>query len=66
MNADDGCAYLLAEGVLLRPGDLVVVVERLLENLGLDAHLLRERLAALKALHETTADVVLAVPFDFL
>ena len=59
-------AYLLAEGILLRPRDCVVVVEGLLEGLGGDAHLLRECLAALEALHESTADVVLAVPLDLL
>ena len=57
---------LLAEGVLLGLSDLVVVVEGLLEDLRLDAHLLCEGLAALEALHETTADVVLAVPLDLL
>jgi len=39
---------------------------RLLKDLGLDTHLLRERLAALKALHEPAADIVLAVPLDLL
>lgn len=36
-----------------------------LENLGFDSHLLGKGLARLEALHQATAHVVLAVPFDF-
>ena len=57
---------LLAEGVLLRPCDDVVVVEGLLEDFRLDAHLLCEGLAALETLHQPTTAVVLAVPLDLL
>ena len=57
---------LLAEGVLLGPSDSVVVVEGLLEDRSRDAHVLREGLTVFVALHEATADVVLAVPLDLL
>ena len=55
---------LLPERVFLRARGGVVVVEGLLEDLGGEAHVFRERLAGLVALHEAAADVVLAVPFD--
>ena len=59
-------AYLLAEGILLRPDNLVVVVEGLLELLGLQAHVLCELLAIRVSLHEATTNVVLAVPLNLL
>ena len=55
---------LLAEGVLLRPCDDVVVVEGLLEDRSRNAHVLGKCLTALVALHQATANVVLAVPLD--
>ena len=57
---------LLAEGVLLGADADVVIVEGLLEDGRGNTELLGESLAVLEALHETTADVVLAVPFDLL
>ena len=57
---------LLAKRILLGLGDGVVVVERLLERLGRDTHLLREVGTRLKALHQATTAVVLAVPLDLL
>jgi hypothetical protein len=56
----------LAEGVLLGSDALVIVIEGLLEDFRCDTELLGKSLAAVETLHETTADVVLAVPFDFL
>ena len=38
----------------------------LLEDGGFDAHFLGESVAGVETLHETTADVVLAVPLDLL
>ena len=58
--------YLLAEGVLLCLDDSVIVVEGLLQFRSRNTNLLRKRLAALKPLHQTTADVVLAVPLNLL
>ena len=70
MSAHISCGtlfpYLLAEWILLCPDADVVVIEGLLERGGGDAHLLSESLAVLKALHETTANVVLTVPLDVL
>ena len=56
--------HLLAEWILLCPDALVVIIEGFPEDLGCETHLLGESLTALEALHETTTDVVLAVPFD--
>jgi hypothetical protein len=39
---------------------------RLLEDLGADANLLGELVAIVEPLHETTPDIVLAVPLDLL
>lgn len=57
-------SYLLAKRILLSLGDSVIVVESLLENRRRDTHLLGKRLPALKALHQPTANIVLAVPLD--
>ena len=59
-------AYLLAEGILLRLDDSVVSVEGLLENLGLNTHLLCKSLTRVETLHQATTDVVLAVPFNLV
>ena len=59
-----GWLYLLAKRILLRLGDSVVVVEGLLEGGWWYANFLGKRLTTIEALHETTTDVVLAVPFD--
>ena len=58
--------YLLSIWILLGACASVIVVKGLLEIRRRDTHLLRERLTALETLHETTADVVLAVPLDLL
>lgn len=57
---------LLAKRILLRLGARVVLVKGRLEDLGLETHLLCERVTRLNALHEATADVVLAMPLDLL
>jgi hypothetical protein len=55
---------LLAEGVLLRLNASVVIVEGLLKYRGVETHLLGQSITAIELLHETTADVVLAVPLN--
>lgn len=57
---------LLAKRILLRLGAHVVLVKGRLQDFGLETHLLRERITRLDALHEATADVVLAMPLDLL
>jgi hypothetical protein len=58
---------LLAPGILHIAGsNLVVLVKGLLELRGRDANLLGQLLSVLKVPHQATADVVLAVPLDFL
>lgn len=58
--------HFLSERILLRADDGVVVVESLLQLRGRETHLLCESLTAVELLHQATADVVLAVPLDFL
>ena len=58
--------YLLAEGVLLCLDDSVIVVKGLLQLRHGDTDRLCKLLAVFETLHETTADVVLAVPLDLL
>jgi hypothetical protein len=55
---------LLAEGVLLRLNASVIVIEGLLEYRGVETHLLGQSITAIELLHQTTADVVLAMPLD--
>lgn len=50
----------------LAGGDLVVLVKGLLKLRGRDANLLGQLFSVLEVLHQATADVVLAVPLDFL
>jgi len=57
---------LLAEGVLLLLGELVVLVEGGLEGRGGDAHVLGEVGSRLVVLHDTTASVVLDVPSNLV
>lgn len=58
---------LLAPRILDVSGsDLVVLVKGLLELRGRDANLLGQLLSVLEVPHQATADVVLAVPLDFL
>jgi hypothetical protein len=59
-------AHLLAEGVFLGSDAGVVVIKGLFEYFGCETELLRQSCAVVKSLHESTADVMLAVPFDFL
>lgn len=58
--------HFLSERVLLRADDGVVVVESLLQLRRRETHLLCESLTAVELLHQTTADVVFAVPLDLL
>ena len=58
--------YLLAEGVLLCLDNSVIVVKGLLQLRHGDTDRLCKLLAVLETLHETTADVVLAVPLNLL
>ena len=58
--------YLLAEGVLLCLDNSVIVVEGLLQLRHGDTDCLRKLLTVLETLHETTADVVLAMPLDLV
>ena len=58
--------YLFTEWILLSADTLVVILEGLLEHGGGKAKLFSEGLAALEALHQATADVVLAMPLDLL
>lgn len=57
---------LLSERVLLGSDRRVVVIEGLLELSSRDTDLLRKCLTTVEALHETTADIMLAMPFDLL
>lgn len=58
---------LLAPRILGVTGsDLVVLVKGLLELRGRDADLLGQLISVLEVLHQATANVVLAVPLDFL
>lgn len=60
-------SHFLAEGILgFAGGYQVVVVERLLENVGAESHLLGKSFARVETLHKTTADVMLAVPLDLV
>jgi hypothetical protein len=52
------------EGILLRGSNLAVVLEGLVKGGRRAANVLGEVLTSLEVLHETTASVVLAVPFD--
>ena len=56
----------LSERITLLPGTLVVLVERCLEDRGIELHLLGESFAGIESLHKTTTNVVLTVPLDFL
>jgi hypothetical protein len=56
----------LSEGIALLPGTLVVLVKRCLEHGGIEVHFFGESLAGIESLHETTANVVLAMPLDLL
>jgi hypothetical protein len=55
---------LLAKRILLGLCARIVLVKGRLEDFGLNAHLLCKCLARLDALHEPTADIVLAMPLD--
>lgn len=57
---------LLAKGILFRLGARVILVKGRLEDLRLDTHLLCERITRLDALHQATANVMLAMPLDLL
>ena len=59
-----GLEELFAEWTLLGLDDIVVVLERLFELSGADANVPCESSSTLIALHETTANIVLAVPLD--
>lgn len=57
--------HLLTEGVLLGANGNVVVVESLPQNPGGNTKLLGKSLTTVKTFHETTTDIMLAVPFNF-
>jgi hypothetical protein len=57
---------LFAEWILLGLDDVVVLLEGLLELRRADADILGKSSAVLITLHKSTANVVLAVPFDLL
>jgi hypothetical protein len=57
-------SYLLAVWILLRSCTRVVLVEGLLENSSADAHFFRKSVTGIESLHETTANIVLAMPLN--
>ena len=59
-----GLEELFAKWTLLSPYDVVVIVERSLELSRTDTHVLGESSTVFVALHETSTNVVFAVPFD--
>lgn len=59
-------SYLLAERILLGLDTSIVVIESLLELGDGDTDLLSKCFTVLETLHETTTDVVLAVPLNLL
>lgn len=58
--------YLLAERILLGADADVVIIEGLPEDVRGETELLSKSLSTVEALHETTADVVLAMPLNLL
>jgi hypothetical protein len=61
-----GLEELFAEWALLGLDDIVVILEGSFELSRGDAHVLGESSTVLVSLHETTANIVFAVPLDLL
>ena len=61
-----GLEELFAEWALLGLDDVVVILEGLFKLSRSDAHVLGESSAVLVSLHETTTNVVFAVPLNLL
>lgn len=57
--------HLLTEGIFLGANGNVVVVESLPQNPGGNTKLLGKCLTTVKTFHETTTDIMLAMPFNF-
>ena len=55
---------LLSKRILLCADAGIVVLEGLVENLGVETHFLGQSLTALEPLHQTTADVMLTMPLN--